>query len=151
MLPVRARSWAGRQLRRRSPEARPAEPGDVERRLNAQRRRIEELEQRLAQWTPLVGNARVTLDVLEHQVSALEVRLADRTDAAAGTETGEPGAAATDILREVRAEHARIRSRFQVLSAYEERIRRLEVVARETVRSAEIDAVRPVGGIRARG
>ncbi len=110
-------------------------------RLDEQQQRVVRQEQRLKEL-----EARVTdlgrydaLDTSERerrdaQFGVLEVRLADleeqlaqsrqRVDAA-DTDLAQLAEGRT-LLEEVRAEHARIRVRMQVVSAYEERLRRVE-------------------------
>lgn len=68
------------------------------------------------------------------QFGTVEVRLADleqrledaRSASVGGAPDDEQLAAGRSLLDEVRTEHARIRARMQVVSAYEERLRRVE-------------------------
>lgn len=90
----------------------------------------------MSEIAPVVSEMRGTFTELEHQIAALEVRLAEL---AAGTQppTLQPQGGdheAWDVLDRIQAEHARIRARFQVISAYEERIRRLESAVPESAR-----------------
>jgi hypothetical protein len=67
---------------------------------------------------------RVDLERISHQLRAVEQRL---DAAAAGTDDAPASPADPDgLLAEVRREHAQIRVRFQMMSRYEERLRRLE-------------------------
>ena len=80
-----------------------------------------------------------TLDTAERerrdaQFGTLEVRLGDLEQRLADARAEHGGAPLDDaalaegrgLLDEVRTEHARIRARMQVVSAYEERLRRVE-------------------------
>ncbi len=67
---------------------------------------------------------RVDLERISHQLRAVEQRL---DAAAAGTDGAPTSPADPDgLLAEVRREHEQIRVRFQMMSRYEERLRRLE-------------------------
>ena len=64
---------------------------------------------------------------IEVRLAELEQRLRDAGSPAGGTPPGdEELAQAAGLVEEVRTEHARIRARMQVVSAYEERLRRVE-------------------------
>lgn len=110
-------------------------------RLDDQKQRIARQDQRLKALEGRVKdlNRATSLDLREGErrdshVGALEVRLADLEQTLADTASGvtatplddEQLAAGRTLLDEVRTEHARIRARMQVVSAYEERLRRVE-------------------------
>ena len=64
---------------------------------------------------------------IEVRLAELEQRLHDaRTQVGSTTPDGEELAEAQALVDDVRTEHARIRARMQVVSAYEERLRRVE-------------------------
>lgn len=109
-------------------------------RLGRQRAALDQQARRLSYYTEQVVKAidsatgvKSSFEILDSQVGALEMRLADLTDqaSAARLAVGERDAVeARSLLDEIRTEHARIRERFGVVAAYEERLRRLEDVAR---------------------
>jgi hypothetical protein len=69
---------------------------------------------------------RVDLERIAHQLRALEQRL-DSERADVGPTSGEPiGDDPAAVLAEIRREHERIRIRFQTMTRYEERLRRIE-------------------------
>lgn len=110
--------------------------------------RVDEQQQRLGRQDQRLGDleARVkdldratVLDTTERerrdaQFGTLEVRLADLEQRLADSAAGATGIPLDDeqlaqgrgLLDEVRTEHSRIRARMQVVSAYEERLRRVE-------------------------
>jgi chromosome segregation ATPase len=102
-------------------------------RLQRHRQRLDGHRDRLDVVEGKVANLAVVFARLEHQVAALEVR-AGSADAdpvallATDAEMGE----ARRLLDEVEREHARIRTRFQVVTRYEERVRRLEEALKPT-------------------
>ena len=63
---------------------------------------------------------------IEVRLADLEQRLADTRSRVADPPTDDELSRATGLVEEVRTEHARIRARMQVISAYEERLRRVE-------------------------
>lgn len=90
-------------------------------RLLAQERRIKELEAGQHAFD-------VAYDSLKHQLATMETRMQDlesRSEPDPVSTSGER-AEARNLLDEVREEHRRIRTRFGVVTRYEERIRRLE-------------------------
>ena len=107
-------------------------------RFDKQRERIEAVEGRLVAVDSTVTRLSVTFDVLGHQIAALESRveeLASDIDLTGALSMDDAQTAeARDILGEIRAEHARVRVRFQVMAAYEERIRRLEAAVTHSLR-----------------
>jgi hypothetical protein len=88
--------------------------------IDVQKRAVDRVERDL-------GVVRVDLDCIASDLRAIEERL-DAGTAGAAPVSGDDdaNADARRVLDEVRAEHARIRARLQVVSRYEERIRRLE-------------------------
>ena len=111
---------------------------DQQKKLAAQDKRVKDLEAKVA----YLERAR-TLETVERerrdaQFGTLEVRLAEleqQLGDARPARPGDDGAAAVDgddlaaarrLVDEVRTEHERIRVRMQVVSAYEERLRRVE-------------------------
>ena len=110
---------------------------DQQKKLAAQDKRVKDLEAKVA----YLERAR-TLETVERerrdaQFGTLEVRLAEleqrlgealpaRSDDGAAAVDGDDLAAARRLVDEVRTEHERIRVRMQVVSAYEERLRRVE-------------------------
>ena len=110
-------------------------------RLDGQQQRVARQEQRLKDLEARVKelDRATALDTVERerrdaQFGALEVRVADleqRLIDAGPVSTGiglddEQLAEGRNLLEAVRTEHARIRVRMQVVSAYEERLRRVE-------------------------
>ena len=110
-------------------------------RLDDQKQRIARQDQRMKALEARVRdlNRATSLDLREGErrdshVGALEVRLADLEQTLADSASGvtatrlddEQLTAGRTLLDEVRTEHARIRARMQVVSAYEERLRRVE-------------------------
>ena len=114
-------------------------------RLRRQGARMSRLDQRFAQLSEDVGTLllvgeriRGISEIVGRQLASLEVRVADlveRFEASLTGAAGVPaGATAGDgtandagaLLAEIRTEHARIRERFGVVTAFEERLRRLE-------------------------
>ena len=98
-------------------------------RLKALEARVKELERADRRSTPRERERR------DAQFGTLEVRLGRPRAAprrrpggvtAAPRSTTRPLAEGRGLLDEVRTEHARIRARMQVVSAYEERLRRVE-------------------------
>ena len=96
---------------------------------------LERTDERVDQLESDLAVVRVDLERISHQLRALEQRLdaaanavpaADSgthaTDRAGEGNTPDPA----DVLAEIRREHERIRVRFQMMSRYEERVRRLE-------------------------
>jgi exonuclease VII small subunit len=107
---------------------------DQKQRVTRQDQRLKALEARVKE----LGRA-TALDLREGErrdahVGSLEVRLADleqgladlRSGVAATAPDDDQLAAGRTLLDDVRTEHARIRARMQVVSAYEERLRRVE-------------------------
>ena len=88
--------------------------------VEAQKDRLDALEKEMAV-------ARVDLDRIATDLRSLEQRL-DAMTAAADPVTGDEAEVveARNVLEAVRSEHARVRARLQVVSRYEERIRRIE-------------------------
>lgn len=65
--------------------------------------------------------------MVEQRLAELERRLADvRSGLASAPVDADQLAEGSRLLEEVRTEHARVRARMQVVSAYEERLRRVE-------------------------
>jgi uncharacterized coiled-coil protein SlyX len=110
-------------------------------RLDGQQQRVARQDERLKDLEARVkdlGRA-TTLDTVERErrdaqfgtlevrVADLEQRLADARPASTGTPLDdEQLAEGQSLLEEVRTEHDRIRVRMQIVSAYEERLRRVE-------------------------
>lgn len=116
--------------------------------LSALRARVDTQQERLARHDQRLKDIETrikdvdrgtVLDTVERerrdtQFGTIEVRLADLeqrlADAASGLGDApldeQQLAAGRSLLDEVRTEHARIRARMQVVSAYEERLRRVE-------------------------
>jgi chromosome segregation ATPase len=110
-------------------------------RLTRQRAALDEQARRLGYYTQQVVKAidsatrvKSSFEILDSQVGALETRmadLADRVSAARLTVGEQDTAVARSLLDEIRTEHTRIRERFGVVAAFEERVRRLEDLARD--------------------
>jgi uncharacterized coiled-coil protein SlyX len=119
-----------RRLAGRRDGASPEELDARTRRLVAQKVRAmtRGSQRRLDSLDASVAVIRVELEHVAHQLRALEQRLDESEQGAspAATGTAVETSEAQNVLDEVRREHARIRARFQVVSRYEERIRRLE-------------------------
>ena len=90
-------------------------------------KRIAELERTDAIRGTFAERLATQLAAVEERLGGLDERLADGTFVA--DDAGQ--AQARDLVAEVRREHAQVRARLQVVSAYEERIRRLEAVVAE--------------------
>jgi hypothetical protein len=107
---------------------------DHKERLGRQDKRLKTLEARvkeLGRATAVNTRERERRDnqfgVLEARLADLEQRLADVRAGVTATPLDDDGlATGRGLLDEVRTEHARIRARMQVVSAYEERLRRVE-------------------------
>jgi hypothetical protein len=64
---------------------------------------------------------------IEERLADLEQRLRDARPHVGGTPPDDEALAqASTLVDDVRTEHARIRARMQIISAYEERLRRVE-------------------------
>jgi hypothetical protein len=107
-------------------------PGDLEalvRKVATRRARevVEPQKERLDALEKEMAVARVDLDRIATDLRSLEQRL-DAMTAATDPVTGDEAevAEARNVLEAVRSEHARVRARLQVVSRYEERIRRIE-------------------------
>ncbi len=103
---------------------RPDEMDDRVREIAMRRARavVKPVQKRVAGLEAAVPTIRVDLDRIAHQLRAIEERLdLARVD----RRPDEDGASELDLVRQ---EHARIRVRLQLVSQYEERIRRLEEV-----------------------
>ena len=103
----------------------------TERRLSAlekQSQRLLAQRERVAEAVRSARKVAVTLEILASHVGALETRIADLTErtAPAGVLEADAAETAGSLLDEVRAEHARIRTRFGAMTIFEERLRRLE-------------------------
>jgi len=85
---------------------------------------VEATDRRVDRAESDLAVVRVDLERIGHQLRAVEQRL----DAAAAGTDGAPASPADPdgLLAEVRREHEQIRVRFQMMSRYEERLRRLE-------------------------
>lgn len=107
---------------------------DQQQRLGRQDKRLGDLEARVKELDRLTTLDTVERERRDAQVGTLEVRLADLEQRLADIPAGATGiplddeqlAAGRGLLDEVRTEHSRIRARMQVVSAYEERLRRVE-------------------------
>ena len=106
--------------------------GDLEalvRKVAARRARevVEPQKDRLDALEREMAVARVDLDRIATDLRSLEQRI-DGLASGAAPVTGDETevAEARNVLEAVRAEHARVRARLQVVSRYEERIRRIE-------------------------
>lgn len=88
---------------------------------------VEPQQQRLEALENEMAVVRVDLDRIATDLRSLEQRL-DAITVGADPVTGNAVevAEARDVLQAVRSEHARVRARLQVVSRYEERIRRIE-------------------------
>lgn len=96
-------------------------------RLKELEARVTDLDRRGALDTSERERRDAQFGVLEVRLADLEERLADARQRADGTGADpEQLAQGRTLLEEVRAEHSRIRVRMQVVSAYEERLRRVE-------------------------
>lgn len=103
-------------------------------RLGRHDQRLKALEARVKELARATGHDLREGDRRDVHVGTLEVRLADLEQRLADTRSGVTANPADDdqlaagrtLLDEVRTEHARIRARMQVVSAYEERLRRVE-------------------------
>ncbi|MGN6609554.1 MAG: hypothetical protein ACTHMS_21410 [Jatrophihabitans sp.] len=112
-----------------------ANAGDLANAVAVLTRRVDKAEAKVDRWGAVVNRLNVTHDVLVHQMTGVERRMdelvlpraAEAAVPPAAAPSGDPAVAeAQAILAEIRAEHARVRVRLQLLSEYEERIRRLE-------------------------
>lgn len=107
---------------------------EQQQRVVRQEKQLKELETRVTELGRLGALTTSERERRDTQLGVLEVRLADLEDRLAQARLDADGADADPeqvaqgrtLLEEVRAEHARIRVRMQVVSAYEERLRRVE-------------------------
>lgn len=111
-------------------------PRSVRRQLDTQSRQIEKLSASVAalkaEWKPVNAAARYgavehgwlmnQVGVLEERLGELEQRLGDGTFVADDAEQAE----ARQLVDVVRREHQQVRVRMQIVSHYEERLRRVE-------------------------
>ena len=97
-------------------------------RLDRQARQVAEHLENVAEIVAAAQRAATTTDIVASQVASIETRLADLSERSATVPHAAPGdeEAARTLLDEVRAEHRRVRERFGVVAAYEERLRRVE-------------------------
>ena len=96
-------------------------------RLKTLEARVTELRRATALQTRERDNRDSQLGSIEVRLADLEQRLADTASESTATPPdGDRLAAGRELLDEVRTEHARIRARMQVVSGYEERLRRVE-------------------------
>lgn len=100
------------------------------REVEAQRRRLDDLERELVRLSPQVA-------ALEERVEELRRRLDDPPFEATDDEHAE----ARRLVDEVRAEHARVRARITAATVFEERLRVLEARA-----GIESETGRPLEG-----
>ena len=117
-------SWLVRRLdaaiRWRAQEVAAADATRRNEDLDAIRQQLREVDERSA-WT---ANE---MERLAPHVAALEQRLAAVQRALDDASlTADPPTADRTVLDEIRSEHERVRARLQVVSQYEERLRRLE-------------------------
>jgi hypothetical protein len=92
---------------------------------------MDRLDSRTAALEEAVAVIRVDLERIGHELRSLEHRLDSEAAGTAPPVTGserEVGEA-RNVLAEVRREHERVRVRFQMISRYEERLRRVEDAA----------------------
>lgn len=107
---------------------------DHKERLARQDQRLKTLEARVKELGRATTVNTVERERRDNQFGMLETRLADLEQRLADARSGvtltplddEQLATGRGLLDEVRTEHARIRARMQVVSAYEERLRRVE-------------------------
>ena len=140
LLDVRA-SVVGTRVLRDKLAKQVAAVTDLRGRVDALRGRADRHEQRIAALEALTKDygRSMNLDTVERerrdlQLGAVETRLADLEQRLADRGAGRAGTApdaaelaeGRALLAEVRDEHARLRARMQVVSAYEERLRRVE-------------------------
>ena len=107
---------------------------EQQRSADRQDQRLKELEARLKQADRALALEAVERERRDAQFGTLEARLADLEQGLSDSRAGvghapvdeEQLGEGRDLLEAVRTEHARIRARMQVVSAYEERLRRVE-------------------------
>jgi septation ring formation regulator EzrA len=111
-------------------------PSSIDEQLRRQARQMEKLSAQVAQlreqWRPT--SAAANYRAVEHgrlmnQVGVLEERLGqfeERLSAGTFVADGADQAEARSLLEEVRREHQQVRVRMQIISHYEERLRRVE-------------------------
>jgi uncharacterized coiled-coil protein SlyX len=119
--------------------------------IERQAARLERQAERLRSHEELVNRAASSAlrlaaltEIVGSQVAALESRFADVLETAGAplpVGDGDVDEART-LIEEVRAEHRRIRERFGVVTAYEERLRRLEDALQEDTARALDEFVR---------
>ena len=110
-----------------------ARADDQQGRLARQDERLEELKAQvtyLERARTMESSERERRDAqfgaIEVRLAELEQRLRDARPAIGVAPDDESLATAIDLVEVVRTEHARVRARMQVVSAYEERLRRVE-------------------------
>ena len=107
---------------------------DQKGRLARQGQQLKDLQARVTYLDRARGMETRERERRDSQFGAIEVRLADleqrlhdaRPHAGGTPPDDEALAQASTLVEDVRTEHARIRARMQVISAYEERLRRVE-------------------------
>ncbi len=92
------------------------------RRLKELQDRVSTLDRALTLRTVEHGRREIQFGTIEERLGAVEERLRDGRLVPLDASEAE----ARDLLEEVRAEHARLRARMQIVSGYEERLRRVE-------------------------
>lgn len=99
-------------------------------RLDRLRAKLNTFSERMENLNRTVKQLRVGYARVDSQMSAVELRLASlerMEERPCDAADGQPEAlTASRVLDEIRQEHSRVRARFQVMTNYEERIRRLE-------------------------
>jgi hypothetical protein len=123
-------------LRRVLARENPGRLDAVLKRLDRQRRVIKEHGERIGKHERRLANVEKTTRLLvldfariELQLGALEAkveRVASRRDAAPVTGTTDDVTEARNVVELVQREHEQIRARFQIITRYEERLRRVE-------------------------
>ncbi|WP_377644032.1 hypothetical protein [Oryzobacter terrae] len=106
----------------------------AERTAADQATRVKDLEARVKELDRAAVMEAAERERRDAQLGTLEVRLADLEECLSPTvrggdvapPDGEELAQARSLVEDVRTEHARVRARMQVVSAYEERLRRVE-------------------------
>ena len=103
-------------------------------RVGRQDQRLRDLEARTKELERATTMDSIERERRDGQFGTIEVRLADLEQRLADSAAGATGIPLDDdqlaqgrgLLDEVRTEHSRIRARMQIVSAYEERLRRVE-------------------------
>ena len=107
-------------------------------RLRRQRDRLDRQRESLDEVSGAANRAPHILEVLAAQVGAMQEQvqcLTEKVEGGRGDANDAEKAEARSLIEEIRAEHHRIRVRFDLVAQYEERLRRLESALTENLQA----------------